>query len=124
VLIATDIAARGIDVKGISLVVNFDLPEEPEAYVHRIGRTARAGRDGMAVAFCDDSERSLLRQIERLIRMPIPVLKGHPFEGMERKPVDERGHLGDGIDRPRRPSGPRHGGGRGGRTSFHSRGRR
>ena len=81
VLVATDIAARGIDVKGIALVVNFDLPEEPESYVHRIGRTARAGLDGIAVAFCDSSERNLLRNIERLIRRPIPVLKGHPFEG-------------------------------------------
>ncbi|HEX4141841.1 MAG TPA: DEAD/DEAH box helicase [Candidatus Methylacidiphilales bacterium] len=106
VLIATDIAARGIDVKGISLVVNYDLPEEPESYVHRIGRTARAGRDGIAVAFCDDSERNLLRQVERLIRRPIPVLKGHPYEASEPKPHHDRGPLGDGIDRPHRPSGP------------------
>jgi len=110
VLIATDIAARGIDVKGISLVVNYDLPEEPESYVHRIGRTARAGKDGMAVAFCDDSERNLLRQVERLIRRPIPVLKNHPYEASERKPVTERGPLGDGIDRPHRPGGSRQGG--------------
>jgi ATP-dependent RNA helicase RhlE len=110
VLIATDIAARGIDVKGISLVVNYDLPEEPESYVHRIGRTARAGKDGMAVAFCDDSERNLLRQVERLIRRPIPVLKDHPYEASERKPVNERVHLGDGIDRPHRPGGSRQGG--------------
>ncbi len=80
ILVATDIAARGIDVKGITLVVNFDLPEEPESYVHRIGRTARAGLDGQAIAFCDRSERNLLRNIERLIRRPIPVLKGHPCE--------------------------------------------
>jgi ATP-dependent RNA helicase RhlE len=104
VLVATDIAARGIDVKGIALVVNFDLPEEPEAYVHRIGRTARAGKDGMAVAFCDDSERSLLRQIERLIRQPVPVLKDHPFPAGQSKPLEERGHLGNGIDRPHRPA--------------------
>jgi ATP-dependent RNA helicase RhlE len=106
VLVATDIAARGIDVKGISLVVNYDLPEEPESYVHRIGRTARAGRDGIAVAFCDDSERNLLRQVERLIRRQIPVLKGHPYEASEPKPHTERAHLGDGIDRPHRPGGP------------------
>jgi ATP-dependent RNA helicase RhlE len=112
VLVATDIAARGIDVKGISLVVNYDLPEEPESYVHRIGRTARAGCDGMAVAFCDDSERNLLRQVERLIRRPIPVLKGHPYEASEPKSQHQRGPLGDGIDRPHRPSGPpRHSGG-------------
>ena len=122
VLIATDIAARGIDVKGISLVVNYDLPEEPESYVHRIGRTARAGKDGMAVAFCDDSERNLLRQVERLIRRPIPVLKGHPYEASESKPRTERGPLGDGIDRPHRSNAPAHRGGGGG--GFRSRFRR
>jgi len=79
VLVATDIAARGIDVKGISLVVNFDLPNEPEAYVHRIGRTARAGADGMAVSLCDPSERSYLRDIRRLIGQEIPVHHDHPF---------------------------------------------
>jgi len=112
VLIATDIAARGIDVKGIALVVNFDLPEEPESYVHRIGRTARAGLDGMAIAFCDSSERNLLRNVERLIRKPIPVLKGHPFEGAASQPDRPRDNVpnfGSGIDRPHRPA-PRHGG--------------
>jgi ATP-dependent RNA helicase RhlE len=79
VLVATDIAARGIDVKGISLVVNYDLPEEAEAYVHRIGRTARAGADGQAVAFCSPEERGLLRDIQRLIRQEIPVLSEQPF---------------------------------------------
>jgi ATP-dependent RNA helicase RhlE len=73
VLIATDIAARGIDVDGISHVFNYDLPEVPESYVHRIGRTARAGADGYAIAFCDPEERPLLRAIEKLIRMPIPA---------------------------------------------------
>jgi ATP-dependent RNA helicase RhlE len=110
VLIATDIAARGIDVKGISLVVNYDLPEEPESYVHRIGRTARAGKDGIAIAFCDSSERNLLRQIERLIRKPIPVLKGHPFESAtDAMPREVKPHLGNGIDRPHSP-GPRRNG--------------
>jgi len=71
-LIATDIAARGIDVDGISHVVNYDLPNIPESYVHRIGRTARAGRDGVAISFCDHEERAFLRDIERLIRMAIP----------------------------------------------------
>jgi ATP-dependent RNA helicase RhlE len=72
-LIATDIAARGIDVDGISHVVNYDLPNIPESYVHRIGRTARAGRDGVAISFCGHEERSYLRDIERLIRMAIPA---------------------------------------------------
>ncbi|MDX6765388.1 MAG: DEAD/DEAH box helicase [Candidatus Methylacidiphilales bacterium] len=79
VLVATDIAARGIDVKGITLVVNFDIPNESETYVHRIGRTARAGAEGLAVAFCDPEERSWLRDIQRLIRKEIPILEGHPF---------------------------------------------
>ena len=72
VLVATDIAARGIDVHGISHVVNFDLPTEPETYVHRIGRTARAGASGVAVTLCDPEERDMLRSIERLIKQRIP----------------------------------------------------
>jgi superfamily II DNA/RNA helicase len=72
-LIATDIAARGIDVDGISHVFNYDLPNIPESYVHRIGRTARAGADGVAISFCDAEERPYLRDIEKLIRMSIPA---------------------------------------------------
>jgi ATP-dependent RNA helicase RhlE len=78
VLVATDIAARGIDVKGITLVVNYDVPNEPESYVHRIGRTARAGADGVAISLCDETERGFLRDIQRLIRKQIPVME-HPF---------------------------------------------
>ena len=74
VLVATDIAARGIDVTGVSHVINFDLPAEPESYVHRIGRTARAGAEGIAIAFCDPAERSTLRQIEKLMGEKIPVV--------------------------------------------------
>ena len=73
VLVATDIAARGIDVPGVSHVVNFDLPDVPEQYVHRIGRTARAGADGIAIAFCSPDERGNLRDIERTTRQRIPV---------------------------------------------------
>src|SRR5262249_25467745 len=72
-LVATDIAARGIDVDGVSHVVNYDLPNIPESYVHRIGRTARAGTDGVAISFCDAEERAYLRDIEKLIRMAIPM---------------------------------------------------
>ncbi len=73
VLVATDIAARGIDVDGVTHVVNFDLPNVPEAYVHRIGRTARAGQTGIAISFCDSSERAHLRGIEKLIRTRLSV---------------------------------------------------
>ncbi len=73
VLVATDIAARGIDVDQVSHVINFDLPEEPETYVHRIGRTGRAGADGVAVSFCDASERGTLRAVERLMGKPLIV---------------------------------------------------
>ncbi|HVU38595.1 MAG TPA: DEAD/DEAH box helicase [Opitutales bacterium] len=75
ILVATDVAARGIDVKNISLVVNYDLPEEPEAYVHRIGRTARAGTEGRAISFCESDDRRDLQAIQRMIRKTIPVLK-------------------------------------------------
>lgn len=79
VLVATDIAARGIDVEDVTHVVNYDLPNEPESYVHRIGRTARAGASGIAYSFCDSDERAYLRDIERLIRRQIPVIVEHPY---------------------------------------------
>jgi len=79
VLVATDIAARGIDVDGVTHVINFELPNEPESYVHRIGRTARAGAGGAAVSFCDPAERAYLRDIERLIQRPLTVIGDGPF---------------------------------------------
>ncbi len=82
VLVATDIAARGIDVDDVTHVINFDLPNESESYVHRIGRTARAGASGIAISFCDAEERSYLRDIERLIRRPIPVVSEHPYPAL------------------------------------------
>ena len=72
VLVATDVAARGLDIDDITHVVNYDLPMEPEAYVHRIGRTARAGKSGHAISFCDVEEKGLLKQVERLIKFEIP----------------------------------------------------
>jgi len=79
VLIATDIAARGIDVEDLKYVINFDLPNEPETYVHRIGRTGRAGTSGKAISFCDIEERPYLQDINNLINQAIPVLNDHPY---------------------------------------------
>jgi len=80
VLVATDIAARGIDVDDLTHVINFDLPNVPETYVHRIGRTGRAGTSGIALSFCDREERAYLKDITKLIKLSIPVVDEHPFK--------------------------------------------
>ena len=131
ILVATDIASRGIDVDDVTHVFNFDLPAEPEVYVHRIGRTARAGKAGMAVAFCDDTEGPLLRQIEWLIGQVIPVDDDHrwhraaaipgpgkaaPHTGSRRSAQNARGPRGStrgGRRSPQVGGGQRGGGGRG-----------
>ena len=108
VLVATDVAARGVDVKAVTLVVNFDLPNEPEAYVHRIGRTGRAGATGHAVSFCTPDEREYLRDIEKLIRREIPVDANHEWhlDGLERlsshAKADKPKAAGGGNQRRRR----------------------
>ncbi|MDB4944687.1 MAG: ATP-dependent helicase RhlE [Labilithrix sp.] len=110
VLIATDIAARGIDVDGITHVVNYDLPNVPEQYVHRIGRTARAGARGRAIAFCDEEERGLLKDIERVIRQRIPLAEAialpppSPLDDAPRPPRSSGGG-GGGGHRGQRPQG-------------------
>lgn len=104
VLVATDIAARGIDVDGVTHVINYHLPMEPETYVHRIGRTARAGAEGDAVSFCSAPERDQLRDIERLIRKPIATDDTHDFHSEEAR--DARG-----ADARPAPRGGRGGGG-------------
>jgi len=108
-MVATDIAARGLDVDGITHVVNYDLPEEPETYVHRIGRTARAGTDGDAVSFCSARERDWLRAIERLIRKPIPVDRTHAWHSEEARNAtgeaarpEPKSQRGGGQRRPQR----------------------
>lgn len=80
VLVATDIAARGIDVEELSHVINYDLPNVPETYVHRIGRTGRAGASGLAISFCDHEEKEFLRDIQKLIKKNVPVIAEHPFK--------------------------------------------
>jgi len=87
-LIATDIAARGIDVDGITHVINYDLPNMPDSYVHRIGRTARAGADGVAISFCDNDERAYLRDIEKTIRMKLPATDKRASKPAERQTAE------------------------------------
>ena len=80
VLVATDVASRGIDVDDISHIIQFDMPDVPETYLHRIGRTARAGAGGTAFVFCEEGQRKQLKEIEQLIRMPVKIIKNHPFK--------------------------------------------
>lgn len=89
VLVATDVASRGIDIDGITHVINYDIPNDPESYVHRIGRTARAGASGTAISFCSSEERPFLRDIEKLIRCQVPVVSDHPFSSTT---ASSRGH--------------------------------
>jgi ATP-dependent RNA helicase RhlE len=113
VLVATDIAARGIDVDGITHVVNFEIPNVPETYVHRIGRTARAGAEGTAISLCDQSERGYLRDIERLTRRPIAVAGGSAQPPHARPPQQQQNarpsHQANArVQQPARPAqGPR-----------------
>ena len=126
VLVATDIASRGIDVDGISHVFNFDLPNISESYVHRIGRTGRAGREGMAIAFCDETETEYLRDIEDLIDQRLEVVDNHEwhcpeampsaFPSSNAKPRRPGGGGRPNKGRSRRPQNAKRGGGGGGRN--------
>ncbi len=127
VMVATDIAARGIDIDEVTHVVNFDVPEVPETYVHRIGRTARAGASGMAMTFVDTEERPDWRNIIKLTRQDIPVVEGHPYQSRippggqpPPSPPDDRGPRPPG--RGRSGGGGRRGGGGGGGGSRSSSG--
>jgi ATP-dependent RNA helicase RhlE len=125
ILIATDVAARGIDIPGVSHVINYELPNVPEQYVHRIGRTARAGRDGIAIAFCAEDERAYLKDIRKttgaeLERLPLPdnfraVVEGEgpekpaprqPMKRVQARPLGQRKPQGE-QRRERRPEGER-----------------
>ncbi|MNY12981.1 ATP-dependent RNA helicase RhlE [compost metagenome] len=127
VLVATDIAARGIDIDELAFVINYDLPNIPESYVHRIGRTGRAGKDGQAISFCDEEEYAFLLDIQKSIRMDIPLVEKHPYalhiSGVApKKPAAAKksgrpastsrngqssNHGGTGANRRRTSSGPR-----------------
>ncbi|MCC6904450.1 MAG: DEAD/DEAH box helicase, partial [Anaerolineae bacterium] len=117
VLVATDVAARGLDVDDISHVIQFDLPNEPETYVHRIGRTGRAGAAGIAISFCDAEEHAFLRDIQKLIKMQIPVIVEHPYAmsaqlvqraaALSKKPLPFNGGARSGRSFPRARSGVR-----------------
>ena len=99
-LVATDIAARGIDIEELSHVFNYNLPDVPETYVHRIGRTGRAGHGGTAVSFCEFGEKELLAPIEKLLKKPIPVVEGHPFpmQNFEAPKRDKHGKVVNADD--------------------------
>ena len=96
VLVATDIAARGIDVDELAYVVNYEIPNIPETYVHRIGRTGRAGANGTAISFCDPEERAFLKDIEKLIAKKVPVIENHPFPMTNFNPIKEAKQQGRG----------------------------
>ncbi|MEE2970217.1 MAG: DEAD/DEAH box helicase [Pseudomonadota bacterium] len=118
VLVATDIAARGIDVDGITHVINFELPNEAESYVHRIGRTARAGATGVALSFCDSSERAYLRDIERLIKQKLTVIGQEPTGPVPAAAKPK------GRGRPNKPRGERKNNNRPGNDNNRNRNRR
>lgn len=117
VLVATDIAARGIDVDELAFVINFDLPNVAETYVHRIGRTGRAQASGIAISFCDQEERAYLRDIQRLIKQDVPVVTDHPYVDDGTQEVSppssnsQRSHGNGGNNHRRRGQGNGHSGG-------------
>jgi ATP-dependent RNA helicase RhlE len=115
-LVATDIAARGIDIDGITHVINFELPNVAESYVHRIGRTARAGAEGIAISFCDSEERAYLKDIEKLTGQKVPVVLDHPFHSpaVLAGPIMSKGKAKAIIEG--RSGGHSRGGGGGGRN--------
>ena len=122
ILVATDIAARGIDVDDLTHVINYELPNVPETYVHRIGRTGRAGASGIAFSFCDHEEREFLKDIQKLIAVSIPVNDAHPYPMKQMNSVDrikeEMKNQGSGGSRNGRSGGGSRNSGGGNRRSF------
>ncbi len=112
VLVASDIAARGLDIDDVTHVVNFDIPNEPETYVHRIGRTGRAGASGEALSLCAPEERAFLRDIETILRRPVEVVGDHPFPSRGGRPVDGQEARPQQRSGRQAPRGPRQGSGR------------
>jgi len=108
VLVATDIAARGIDIDDLSHVINYELPNIPETYVHRIGRTGRAGASGIAFSFCESEEKDYLRDIHKLIGKTIPIVSDHPYHSTrtDHVPPPKMGGGGGQRQRSSRNSGP------------------
>ncbi len=108
VLVATDIAARGIDVDDLEYVINYEISNIAETYVHRIGRTGRAGAKGTAISFCDAEEKEYLRDIEKLIAKKIPIIDNHPFPLMDHNPVKALTRLPAGQEQQQRRGGSGH----------------
>ncbi len=125
VLVATDIAARGIDVEELSLVINYDLPNISETYVHRIGRTGRASASGIALSFCDREERAYLRDIEKLIRQEVPRMPEHPFvdDGTAENQTEQRPQRQQNRSRNQNSSRNRNSNYRGGKNKNRNRNR-
>jgi ATP-dependent RNA helicase RhlE len=118
ILVATDVAARGVDVKDVGLVVNYDLPNEPEAYVHRIGRTGRAGADGLAVSFCAEDEIDFLREIEKTIKAEIPRFSDHAWHSEALKEKHIRGFRPPAVKQGQGRRGDQGGGNNRQRSNF------
>lgn len=105
VLVASDIASRGLDIEEISCVINYEIPNIPETYVHRIGRTGRAGANGIAISFCDAEERAYLKDIHKLILKDIPVVEDHPFPSVDNSPVELKANVRQSMPARSNPGG-------------------
>lgn len=124
VLVGTDVASRGIDIDNLSCVINYNIPEEAETYVHRIGRTGRAGEEGRAISFCDYGERGLLKDIEKLMQLDVPVVEDHDYPLVDKSVQPPRSGGGGGRRKGGRGKGNKGGGSRGKRGGSKNKGGR